>query len=289
MKWLLALALFLFPAWCLAQPVSPNCTTVNASCQAKKFRLIAGNSLCFNSATCTDTIAASATTGGMLFNSGVANSGTNAAYNFDTTNALSGSTLLLNVANHGVSEFTIGQGGSVVAAGGGMFFGNLQTQNNLLIGTGALVYGGGTTIFTGGGPDGAAAVGVRIGSGLNFATAGAKLVVFGNNLQGTPADVAGISLGGSYIAPITDLSGTPGSGTANTPIVLAAFAGTSGATITITDAVSKTTSGCLATLQTIDTTAKDVACVPGNGSFTLTPNATTTGITKVLAILFNGN
>lgn len=291
MRFLLAL---LLPAIALAQPIPNNCTNPSAACQSKKFKLLAGNTLCFNSTTCTDTISASTTTAGMLFNSGVSNSGTNAAYNFDTTNALSGTTLLLNLANQGVSEFTVSQGGTLNVAGGATFNGFVLVnagasaqnfQSSLFWSTSSSV----PPSFAGFVSDGSTAIGARIGSYNTFSTAGSKLVAFSNTLGGTASDIAGVSLGGAYIAPYTDISGTPGSGTANTPTGLVAFASASSATITITDSVSKTTSICVATLQTIDATAKSAACVPGNGSFTLTPNAATTGTTKVQFVLFNGN
>jgi hypothetical protein len=84
----------------------------------------------------------------------------------------------------------------------------------------------------------------------------------------------------------TDLSGTPGAGTANTTTGLFAFAAGTGASgIVITDSRIGTSPvpRIFATVQSNDATCKSVACVPNpaGGSFTAYANANATGITKV--------
>lgn len=128
-----AALLLLLPALALAQPApSGGACSLSATCAAKKFSLKAGNQLCLNSTTCTTWIQASTSTGGMRLNSGLTNAGSNAAYSFDTTNALSGNTLILNVGQGGVQKLTVGNDGTITTLG------------NFTLSTGALLGGWGT-------------------------------------------------------------------------------------------------------------------------------------------------
>jgi len=92
--------------------------------------------------------------------------------------------------------------------------------------------------------------------------------------------------GGSIKQGYTDISGTPGSGTANTP--RGRFAFTSASTsATITCNVCAATSAVLLSLQTGDATATSVTVVPGAGSFVVTTNAATTGTPKCDFLVVN--
>lgn len=115
MRPILLLLFLLLPAVVLAQPApSGGSCPANATCKAKQFSLLAGNKLCLNSTTCTDIISASATTAGMLFNSAVTNAGTNVAYIFDTTNVLSGNTLIASFKSGGTQQLSIDNAGQIL-------------------------------------------------------------------------------------------------------------------------------------------------------------------------------
>lgn len=129
MRTLLILFALLLPAAVLAQPAPSGACSISATCKASKFVLLEGKKLCLNGTTCTTWIAGDSTSHGMDFNSNVTNSGTNAAYLYNTTNALSGSTNLLVLQNQGTTKFTLDNAGDIilptsafVAAGQG--FGN---------------------------------------------------------------------------------------------------------------------------------------------------------------------
>ena len=111
---LFALLSLLLPALVQAQPFPGGACSLSATCAAKRFSLNAGNLLCLNRTACTTTVSASATTAGMVLNSGVANSGTNAAYTFGTTNALSGSTNLAAFINGGTTKLRIDDDGQIL-------------------------------------------------------------------------------------------------------------------------------------------------------------------------------
>lgn len=118
----------------------------------------------------------------------------------------------------------------------------------------------------------------------SFPTAGGVLLEFCN----LTTRKSSISKDGAYGGTYTDTSGTPGSGTASTVSGRSAIAATSSATITITNTLCTATSVVLATLEDNDATCKSLAVVPGSGSFTVTPGATTGAITKFRWVLFNG-
>lgn len=80
-------------------------------------------------------------------------------------------------------------------------------------------------------------------------------------------------------ATYTDLSGTPGDGTAHTRTGRAAIA--LGATAaTITNNLCGTTSVVLVQLEDLDATGTHVKVVPGAGSFVVTANAATSAALK---------
>lgn len=270
-------ALVLLAGLMLAQPAPSNCSAPNATCTARKFSLTAGNSLCLNRATCTSLIKADSATQGVALASGVANSGSNTAYIFDTASAMSGSTGLMSVKNNGTAKFTVAQDGSLVTFGGITAVSNVQMANLIENPSSSPVSLLGLVT------DGGSAIVAKVNNSNTLSTSGAKLFSFQNNAS----EKAYISKDGSLGATFTDTSGTPGSGTANTVSGLAAFAASSSASITITDSVASASCVCIATIQTNDTTAFSAKCVPGSGSFTLTPNAATTGITKVGWVLLN--
>lgn len=132
--------------------------------------------------------------------------------------------------------------------------------------------------------DGASAVPWYSDTSSAMTGANALLWSFRNNTT----QKAYISKNGSFGGTYTDTSGTPGSGTANTVTGRSAIAATSSAAITITNALCTATSVVMATLEDNDAVCKSLAVVPGSGSFTVTPGATTTAITKFRWILFDG-
>lgn len=143
--------LLLLPGLALAQGVA-TCGAPSASCLANKFLLVAGHNLVLNNPTATTTIRASTATGGMLLNSGVANSGGNAAFSFTTTNTLSGSTLILNIGNGASQIATLDNAGNISTAGGFFAGGTTSTGNPvpsvhraLAAAPQAMEFGGGTT------------------------------------------------------------------------------------------------------------------------------------------------
>jgi hypothetical protein len=84
--------------------------------------------------------------------------------------------------------------------------------------------------------------------------------------------------GGSIHQAYTDNSGTPGSTTINTARGRAALPASSAAAITVTCSACAATSSVFLSQHAIDTTAFAIYAVPGAGSFTVTPVASTTGI-----------
>ena len=86
-------------------------------------------------------------------------------------------------------------------------------------------------------------------------------------------------IGGSVQVPAyADTSGAPGSSTIQSCRGRAALPATSGSAITITNGLCKTTSTVFLSQKAVDTTTTAIYAVPGNGSFTVTPNVATTGI-----------
>lgn len=76
----------------------------------------------------------------------------------------------------------------------------------------------------------------------------------------------------------TDISGTPGNGTANTTSGRAAFAA-AGTTVTVTNSKCTTNSKVFVQLGGADATLTSVRVTPGAGSFVVTGNAAATGTT----------
>lgn len=100
----------------------------------------------------------------------------------------------------------------------------------------------------------------------------------------TPAVVKASDFQGA----ITDISGTPGNGTVNTPTGRAAFAA-AGSTVTITSSLVAATSKIMVTLEgAADTTLTGIVGVtPGAGSFVVTGNAAATATKKFSFVVFN--
>lgn len=76
----------------------------------------------------------------------------------------------------------------------------------------------------------------------------------------------------------TDISGTPGNGTANTNSGRAAFAA-AGTTVTVTNSKCTATSKVFVQLGGADATLTSVRVTPGAGSFVVTGNAAAAGTT----------
>ncbi len=87
----------------------------------------------------------------------------------------------------------------------------------------------------------------------------------------------------------TDLSGTPGAGTANTATGLFAVVASSASTFKITNAAVEAGSVIIATPQTSDETCIGVACIPTTGGFNVTPlgAAAPTGNQVYQFVVFN--
>ena len=131
--------------------------------------------------------------------------------------------------------------------------------------------------------DASNAVAVAISPALTYANATAKLLSVQNNF----VEKVAFDLNGKIIPQFTDSSGTPGSATANTTAGLAAIAAASSSAITITNSTVRAASIVMATVHSADATCKSVQVVVSAGSFTLTPNAATTAITKVAWFVIN--
>ncbi len=108
--------------------------------------------------------------------------------------------------------------------------------------------------------------------------------------QYNPAAVAitgGTALGLTDLgAARTDISGTPGNGTANTTRGRAAFAA-AGATVVVTNSKVSVTSTVLVQLGGADATLLNVRVTAAAGSFTVTGNAAATGITPFDFLVVN--
>jgi hypothetical protein len=177
MRALVLISALLVPAFALAQPIAPNCSSPSTACKASKFSLVAGKLLCLNSTTCSDTIKADSTTAGMVFNSGVANSGTNVAYVLSTTNLLSGTTQLFSVRNQGTDKAYIDKDGWITGAGFGIV-------NGIPFGQGFTFSGSNSSVVSGGD---AFLVGFSSQSGLSYGSAAAGgFWANGSNSTGDP-------------------------------------------------------------------------------------------------------
>ena len=88
----------------------------------------------------------------------------------------------------------------------------------------------------------------------------------------------GIVKASNYQAVKTDISGTPGNGTASTARGRAAFAAAA-ASVVITSTLVTATSSIFVQLNTTDTTLTSVSVVAAAGSFTVTGDAAATAIT----------
>lgn len=84
----------------------------------------------------------------------------------------------------------------------------------------------------------------------------------------------------------TDISGTPGNGTVNTPRGRAAFAA-AGASVVITSSLVTAASLVLVQLGGVDATLTTVRVTAGAGSFTVTGNAAATGTTPFSFLVIN--
>jgi VCBS repeat-containing protein len=84
----------------------------------------------------------------------------------------------------------------------------------------------------------------------------------------------------------TDISGTPGNGTINTPSGRFAIAAAASAA-TITSSIVTAASKVQCQVETNDGTLKSVSVLPGAGSFVVTGNAAATGITVINVIVTN--
>lgn len=100
-------------------------------------------------------------------------------------------------------------------------------------------------------------------------------------LKGQSSIISQAQMGGT-----TDISGTPGSGTANTQFAKFAIAAAA-STATITCSACAATSIVLCQVITNDGTLKSVSVVPGAGSYVVTGNAAATGNTTIAAVLIN--
>lgn len=175
--------LLLLPALALAQGYKPSAS----------FKLLAGSQVCFNSATCTDTIAASASTGGMVLNSGVANSGSNVGYILDTTTSLAAARAIISLRAGGVEEAQLN--------GIGQWFTTLGYLNPN--GNNGMAFSGGTTV-------------ISAFSGTNVTTNGANSASFGATgitaLSGNPVPMVHLAQTSAAVAMEFGRSAAAGTG-----------------------------------------------------------------------------
>lgn len=122
------------------------------------------------------------------------------------------------------------------------------------------------------------------GPGPNITASGADVNI---NIDLYPKGTGNVFINSKLKVNDTDSSGTPGSATSNTASGLAAIAAASSTAITITNSLCLAASRVFATVQTADATCKSVQVVVSAGSFTLTPSAATTAITKVAWFVIN--
>lgn len=110
----------------------------------------------------------------------------------------------------------------------------------------------------------------------------ARLAATDIGTGGTPVAAKVRDLQANY----TDISGTPGNGTANTTSGKAAFAG-AGTTVTVTNSLVTAASKVFVQLGGADATLTTVRVTPGSGSFVVTGNAAATGTTPFTFLVVN--
>jgi len=103
------------------------------------------------------------------------------------------------------------------------------------------------------------------------------LNIFGQSRSLSGGSVTGI---GQFGTASADSSGTPGAQTSNTPSGRCSIAAL-GTTVTVTNSLVTAASHVIAVISTNDATAALKNVVPGNGSFVVTLNVATTGITNI--------
>ena len=191
--------LLCLPSAALAQAVPNNCRTASATCQARQFNLLAGKKLCLNSTTCTTTVSASATTAGMLFNSGTTDTA-NPSYIFDTTSDYSGSSLKayswrsngtelawLGYIVAGVGRLSVS--GQIIASGDIITGGYFKPSS-------AGILGGGPVPIASQNTDGQ--VMVRLGAQNTQSDTGTRVVLMSNSMGSSPSDKAWVDLNGAF-------------------------------------------------------------------------------------------
>lgn len=193
------LLVFFVSSMALAQPVSNNCRYPNAACQALKFRLVQGNTLCLNSTTCTTTIAADSSTGAMTFTSGVANAAGSARnFVFNTVSTMDTADKVLDVQNHGSSLFNIIGVGVASFSSDLVISGTVKPFGSVgIVGTSSNPLGIASQVA-----DSGSATGLFLGGSVNtFTTSGAKILKFCNPLNGgTCTEKANVSKDGDFFA-----------------------------------------------------------------------------------------
>lgn len=119
---------------------------------------------------------------------------------------------------------------------------------------------------------------------------GGNVAQFANNgIVTIPSTLSAVTLqasGALVLTSFTDDSATTGNRTVNKVRGFNAFAATT-STITITNSFVSATSQVVVTIMTNDATALLKNVVPGAGSFVVTLNANTTGITKFAWTVIN--
>lgn len=139
--------------------------------------------------------------------------------------------------------------------------------------------------ITGGGGDGATAVGMVVKSFNTLSTAGAKIATFAPDNANTVK--ASIDKDGTYSMDGTDASGTPGAATINQPIGQVSVDDTA-SSVVVTNSLVTAASVVIPVLQFVDATCTHIlSCVPGAGSFTITMNAACTAHTKIGFVVHN--
>lgn len=108
----------------------------------------------------------------------------------------------------------------------------------------------------------------------------ASVALTGGTMNGVSVGVTtpAIVKASDFQAARTDISGTPGNGTASNPRGRAAFAA-AGSTVTVTSTLCIATSSVFVQLGGADATLTSVRVTPGAGSFVVTGNAAATATT----------
>lgn len=215
-----------------------------------------------------------------LFKSGVANSGTNTAFTFDTVNALSGTTKLVEVQNQGTAKWTLEDNGIQLLPNGAYIRHSAGSNENLWVLSGTSVIrndGSGITRLVGTNTDQNGARGVYAGTAATWSHAGARLFSINNNAT---EKVAWDTNGLECCPDFTDDSATTGNRTVNKLSGWNAFAA-GGTAVTITNSLVTTTGtrGVDVQLLTNDATAQIKNVTIASGSFTVNLSAAATGTT----------